>query len=212
MTKEQRNMEFLKETVRSLWKMITECEASVHAAFPDKFQGAKTLPADITFVTPDELHERWPEADIHEREDAGVREWGAIFIIGMGYPLKDGSAPEEMRAPDYDNWVLNGDIIVHHPTTGYRHELSSMGIRVDADDIKKQCEFRGRSELLTKPYHQAVLNNELPLCIGGGIGISRLVMLVTQCAHIGEVQCGLWHPEHVEQAEAAGCKIIPDHL
>jgi aspartate--ammonia ligase len=211
-TKEQRNLEFLKDTVRNLWKMITECEASVHAAFPGKFDGAKKLPAEITFVTPDEMHERWPGADIHEREDAAVKEWGAIFILGMGWPLKDGSAPEEVRAPDYDDWLMNGDIMVLHPVTGRRHELSSMGIRVDADALVKQCEHRGRNELLEKPFHKALLNNELPLCIGGGIGISRLVMLVTQSAHIGEVQCGVWHPDHVTQAEEAGCKIIPDHM
>mmetsp|Transcript_19851 Transcript_19851/g.79119 ORF Transcript_19851/g.79119 Transcript_19851/m.79119 type:complete len:142 (-) Transcript_19851:1348-1773(-) len=115
------------------------------------------------------------------RETNAVREWGAIFIIGMGWPLKDGSPPEEVRSPSYDDWTLNGDIIVRHPVTGYRHELSSMGIRVDAAAMRKQLAHRGFDALATRPYHKAVLENRLPLSIGGGIGIARLHMLLLQC-------------------------------
>uniref|UniRef100_A0A7S3NDW3 Aminoacyl-transfer RNA synthetases class-II family profile domain-containing protein n=1 Tax=Aureoumbra lagunensis TaxID=44058 RepID=A0A7S3NDW3_9STRA len=203
------NVEFLKSTVRKIWCILKDCEAMIARDFCIQ----PSLPPSIHFTDPEELHAMWPGASIHERETNAVRKWGAIFIIGMGWPLKDGSAPEEVRSPSYDNWNLNGDIIVRHPVTGYRHELSSMGIRVNASTLKAQLEHRGMTELESKPYHSAILNNQLPLSIGGGIGISRLLMLLLQTGHIGEVQVGVWHDAHHAQAKSqAGIELIPDRI
>lgn len=208
-TPEQRTLDTLKATVRTLYRMIKDCEAMVAQRWPGL---RPTLPDDIHFVTAEELHAEWPEADIHGREDAAVRRWGAIFIVGMGWPMQDGSAPEEVRAPDYDDWTLNGDIIVKHPATGYRHELSSMGIRVDRAAMEAQLAHRGQSERSSLAYHKAVIDGALPLCMGGGIGISRLLMLLLQRGHVGEVQVGIWHDAHHAQAKAAGLDLIPDRI
>jgi aspartate--ammonia ligase len=135
-----------------------------------------------------------------------------MFIIGMGWP-SDGSAPEEVRSPGYDDWNLNVDIIVHHPLTEYRHELSSMGIRVDKDSLWKQLEHRGVLYEVELPYQKAVLEDKLPLSYGGGLGISRVLMLLLRTSHIGEVvQVGLWHDLHYQQAEEAGIGLIPDRI
>lgn len=159
------------------------------------------------------MHAKYPLLDVHGRENAAVREYGAIFIIGMGWPMKDGTAPEEVRAPGYDDWDLNGDIMVKHPLTGYRHELSSMGIRVDAKSIVAQLQHRGMEHQIDYPFNQAVINEELPYCYGGGIGISRLLMLLLRTCHIGECQCGLWHDEHYKQVcGAPGVDLIPDRI
>lgn len=171
------------------------------------------LPKEITFITAEELHAKYPTLDVHGRENAAVCEYGALFIIGMGWPMKDGSPPEEVRAPGYDDWNLNGDIIVMHPLTGYRHELSSQGIRVDANSIVAQLKHRGMEHQIDLPFNKAVINNELPYSYGGGIGISRLLMLLLRTCHIGEVQVGLWHDEHYRQVcGAPGVDLIPDRI
>lgn len=126
--------------------------------------------------------------------------------------MSDGSDPEEVRSPGYDDWNMNGDIIVRHPLTEYRHELSSMGIRVDKDSLMKQLEHRGMLDQKDLPFHRAVREETVPYSYGGGIGISRLLMLLLRTGHIGEVQVGVWHDAHFEQAAAAGCDIIPDRL
>ena len=207
-TKDQRTVEFLKGTVEKIWAIIKDAEKMVTT----KFGILPSLPADIKFTDPEELHALWPDADIHTRETNAVNKWGAVFIIGMGWPLKDGSAPEEVRSPSYDDWNLNGDIIVRHPVTGYRHELSSMGIRVNAESMEKQLQHRQMTHLLTKPYHAAVMKNDLPFSMGGGIGISRLIMLLLQTGHIGEVSIGVWHEAHFHQAKASGIDMIPDRI
>ena len=145
-------------------------------------------------------------------EQEGVRKFGAMFIAGMGWPLKDGSEPEEVRAPDYDDWHLNGDIMVLHPITQHRHELSSMGIRVDCQAMRRQLEATGKTHLSSLPYHAAVLEDRLPLSIGGGLGISRLMMLLLQKGHIGEVQAGIWHPEHIKEALAHNFDLVPTNM
>lgn len=214
---EDRNVETLKSYVRIIWKIITDAEDYILKEYPDiilqchptaKFR----LPKDITFITSEELHAKYPDMDVHGRENAAVREYGAIFIIGMGWPMKDGSEPEEVRAPAYDDWKMNGDIIVQHPLTGYRHELSSQGIRVDSDSIVAQLKYRGLEHQVDLPYNRAVINNELPYSYGGGIGISRLLMLLLRTAHIGEVQCGVWHQEHFRQVSKCGIDLIPDRI
>lgn len=158
------------------------------------------------------MHQMFPGEDPHGRENAALDMYGAIFIIGMGWPMKDGSAPEEVRSPGYDDWTMNGDIMVKHPLTKYRHEVSSMGIRVDKVSVLKQLEHRGMLADKDLPFFQALLQDKLPLSYGGGLGISRLLMLLLRTAHIGEVQVGLWHDEHYKQAGAAGVDLIPDRI
>jgi len=216
-TREMRTVEQLKHYVRIIYNMITDAEEFILEKYPSiVLEGHPTaswrLPKEITFVTAEELHAKWPNDDIHGRENKAVQKYGAIFIIGMGWPMRDGSAPEEVRAPDYDDWTLNGDIIVKHPLTGYRHELSSMGIRVDKDALLKQLEHRGVSHRKDLPFQQAVIHEQLPFSYGGGLGVSRMLMLLLRTGHIGEVQVGLWHDKHYHQAAAAGCDLIPDRL
>eukprot|EP01013_Petalomonas_cantuscygni_P037093 TRINITY_DN67858_c0_g1_i1.p1 TRINITY_DN67858_c0_g1~~TRINITY_DN67858_c0_g1_i1.p1 ORF type:complete len:396 (-),score=88.63 TRINITY_DN67858_c0_g1_i1:547-1734(-) len=203
-----RTIAFLEDTVRRIYRCIKSTESMLREKYP-QLQERRALPDSITFVSSEDLHAAWPDEDPHGRENAALRKWGAVFIVGMGWPMKDGADPEEVRAPDYDDWRLNGDIMVLHPVTGYRHELSSMGIRVDAESLRRQCEHRQMSDRLEGGYHRAVLEGRLPSCIGGGVGISRLAMLLLQKAHIGEVQAAPWHPQHQKEAEAAGADLVP---
>ncbi len=218
-SKEQRTVEQLKQFVSTIWKIVKDAEEYVIDKYRSQvlLEGHPTsswrLPKEITFLTSDELHMMFPGMDVHERETAAVKKFKAIFIIGMGWPLKDGSPPEEVRSPGYDDWNLNGDIMVYHPITEYRHELSSMGIRVDRDSLLKQLEHR---KFLEKERHleyfKAVLEDRLPFSYGGGLGISRLLMLLLRTGHIGEVQVGLWHDAHIQQASEAGIDLIPDRI
>uniref|UniRef100_A0A0G4H585 Aminoacyl-transfer RNA synthetases class-II family profile domain-containing protein n=1 Tax=Chromera velia CCMP2878 TaxID=1169474 RepID=A0A0G4H585_9ALVE len=207
-TKEQRTLVFLHSVVRRIWRLVKETEREIRNTFP-QLKHCQELPEEIRIITAEDLHATWPEEDVHGRENRAVNKWGAIFIQGMGWPMRDGSPPEEVRAPDYDDWNLNGDIIVQHPVTGYRHELSSMGIRVDSESLPKQLAHRRMEDRLQLPYHSSVMSGEVPLTIGGGIGISRLAMLLLQTGHIGEVQAGVWHPRHVQEAQDAGMDVIP---
>jgi len=217
MTEEQRNVEQLKTWVRTIWKIITDAEDFILEKYPQiLLEGHPTadwrLPKEITFLNSQELRDMYPDLNVHGRENAAVRKYGAIFIIGMGWPMRDGSDPEEVRSPGYDDWHLNGDIMVRHPLTEYRHELSSMGIRVDKDSLLKQLEHRGMLDQKDLAFHKAVIEGELPFSYGGGIGISRLLMLLLRTGHIGEVQVGLWHDAHYKQAQEAGIDLIPDRL
>jgi len=212
-TKEQRNIEQLKAYVRTIWKIITDCEDYILEKYPQiLLEGHETssirLPKELTFITAEELHRKYPDLDVHGRENAGVKEYGAMFILGMGWPMEDGSAPEEVRSPGYDDWTLNGDIMVRHPLTEYRHEISSMGIRVDEQSLVKQLEHRGMSHETDLDFFRALLDGKLPYSYGGGLGISRLLMLLLRTGHIGEVQVGLWHDEHYRQAAAAGLDLV----
>lgn len=214
---EDRNIETLKSYVRKIWTIITDAEDYILAEYPEIILPSHPtatfrLPKDITFITAEELHAKYPDMDVHGREDAAVQEYGAIFIIGMGWPMKDGSDPEEVRAPAYDDWTMNGDIIVMHPLTGYRHELSSMGIRVDSESIIAQLKHRGLEHQVDLPFNRAVINSSLPYSYGGGIGISRLLMLLLRTAHIGEVHCGVWHDEHYRMVSGCGIDLIPDRI
>lgn len=212
-----RNVETLKSYVRKIWKIITDCEDYILEQFPEiLLQGHPTaeirLPKEITFITSQELHDMFPDLDVHGRENAIVEKHKAVFIIEMGWPMSDGSAAEEVRSPGYDDWKLNGDIMVQHPLTEYRHELSSQGIRVNKDSLLAQLEHRGMSDLASVSFYKAVIEGRLPPCYGGGIGISRLLMLLLRTGHIGEVQVGVWHDAHFEQAQEAGIDMIPDRL
>jgi len=204
-TAEQRNLKFLRQVVEKIWKVLKGAEVHVQELFPalktDKYPD---LPEELTFVHAEEILERYPDLPRKERETAIAQEHQAVFIYGIGWVLEDGY-PHEMRAADYDDWVvetksedgrdmhgLNGDILVWNPVTKRRHELTSMGIRVNAETLKKQLEIAGQLDFMKLPYHQAVLNNEVPLSIGGGIGQSRTFMLLLQKAHIGEVSATVW--------------------
>jgi aspartate--ammonia ligase len=215
--KEDRNIEYLKDHVRTIWKIITDCEDYILEKYPDIIlEGHPTaswrLPKEITFITSEELHAQYPDLDVHGRENAIVNKHGAVFIIGMGWPMADGSDPEEVRSPGYDDWNLNGDIIVKHPLTGYRHEISSMGIRVDRESLLAQLESRNMMYEAELDFFKAVLEERVPYSYGGGLGISRLLMLLLRTGHIGEVQVGLWHDAHYKQAAEAGIDLIPDRI
>ena len=204
-TAQQRNLDYLRETVEAIWKVIKGAEDFVHGLFPQlKTDKYPNLPEKLRFLHAEEILERYPDLPRKARETAILQEYPAVFIYGIGWVLKDGY-PHEMRAADYDDWVtetvsnngrpmhgLNGDILVWNPVTRRRHELSSMGIRVNAETLKQQLEITGQLDFLKLPYHRAVMNNEVPLSIGGGIGQSRTVMLLLRKAHLGEVSVTVW--------------------
>lgn len=202
---DQRNLDYLTQTVESIWKVIKGAETFIQGLFPQlKTDKYSSLPEKLTFLHAEELLEKYPNLPRKARETAILQEYPAVFIYGIGWVLKDGY-PHEMRAADYDDWVtetssgngskfhgLNGDILVWNPVTKRRHELSSMGIRVNALTLKQQLEITGQLDFLNLPYHRAVMNNEVPLSIGGGIGQSRTVMLLLRKAHLGEVSVTVW--------------------
>lgn len=204
-TPEQRNLDYLKETVRKIWKVLKEAERYIQDLFPVlKTKKYPNLPDELTFLHAEDILDMYPNLPRKQRETMVLQKYPAIFIIGIGWTLKDGY-PHEMRAADYDDWVtetvsedgrpmhgLNGDILVWNPVTRRRHELMSGGIRVNAETLKKQLEITGQLDFLRFPYHQAILKNELPLSIGGGIGQSRTTMLLLRKAHLGEVSVTVW--------------------
>jgi len=202
---EQRNLKFLREVVEKLWKVLKGAEVHIQQLFPQlKTDKYPDLPDELTFIHAEEILERYHDLPRKQRETAIVQAYPAIFIIGIGSVLEDGY-PHEMRAADYDDWItettskdgrtrhgINGDILVWNPVTKRRHELTSMGIRVNAETLKKQLELSGQLDMLKFPYHQAILNDEIPLSIGGGIGQSRTFMILLKKAHIGEVSATVW--------------------
>ena len=189
--KEERNEETLKSVVRQIFKVIKHMEHEVWYKYP---QAVKHLPDDITFLTTEELMERYPDLTPKQRENAAVKEYGCIFLMHIGDKLADGK-PHDGRAPDYDDWHLNGDILFWYDLLDCALEISSMGIRVDEEALVAQCEKAGCPERLEFPFHQMLLNGELPYTIGGGIGQSRLCMLLLDRAHVGEVQASEWPEE-----------------
>ena len=189
--KEDRNEETLKSVVRQIFKVIKHMEHEVWYKYP---QAVKHLPDDITFLTTEELMERYPDLTPKQRENAAVKEYGCIFLMHIGDKLAEGK-PHDGRAPDYDDWHLNGDILFWYDLLDCALEISSMGIRVDEEALVAQCEKAGCPERLEFPFHQMLLNGELPYTIGGGIGQSRLCMLLLDRAHVGEVQASEWPEE-----------------
>ncbi len=205
-TAEQRTLGTLKDTVRRIWKVIKGAEVFIQSEFP-KLRNPKypNLPDELTFLHAEDLLDMYPDLPRKQRETKVLSEkHAAVFIIGIGWVLKDGY-PHEMRAADYDDWVtpttsddgrpmhgLNGDILVWNPVTKRRHELTSMGVRVTKDTLKQQLEISKQLDFLKLPYHQAILNDQIPLSIGGGIGQSRTTMLLLRKAHLGEVSVTVW--------------------
>jgi aspartate--ammonia ligase len=204
-TDEQRNLKYLTQVVEKLWKVLKGAEAHVQKVFPQLKTGRyPDLPEKLTFLHAEDILDMYPDLPRKQRETEIVKKYKAVFIYGIGWTLKDGY-PHELRAPDYDDWVvetqsgdgrpmhgLNGDILVWNPVTERRHELTSMGIRVNAETLKQQLEITGQLDFLKFPYHQAIINNRIPLSIGGGIGQSRTFMLILKKAHLGEVSVTVW--------------------
>jgi len=204
-TPEQRNLQFLKEIVGKIWKVLVGAERYAQELFPElRNSRYPNLPEKLTFLHAEDILNLYPDLPRKQRETRVLQEYPAVFIIGIGWPLADGY-PHEMRAADYDDWVtetrsqegrpmhgLNGDILVWNPVTRRRHALTSMGIRVNAESLRKQLTMAGQLDFLKFPYHQAILNSHIPLSIGGGIGQSRTLMLLLRKAHLGEVTVSVW--------------------
>ncbi len=200
-----RSLEYLKATVRSIWKVIKGAEEYIHGEFPKlKRTRYEDLPDELTFLHAEEILDMYPDLPRKQRETEILKVHPAVFIIGIGWVLKDGY-PHEMRAADYDDWAtethtkagramhgLNGDILVWNPVTQRRHELSSMGIRVTKETMRQQLGITGQLDFLKLPYHKAILAGEIPLSVGGGIGQSRTVMHLLRKAHLGEVSVTVW--------------------
>jgi len=203
--KKDRNLDYLKSTVSKIWKVLKGAENYVLEQFPKLNDGRyPNLPDKLHFIHAEEILERYPNLPRKQRETEILQDYPAVFIIGIGWVLEDGY-PHEMRAADYDDWVtptinnngklyhgLNGDILVWNHVTKRRHELSSMGIRVTPETLRKQLELSGLQEYLELPYHKMIMNNKIPLSIGGGIGQERTYMLLLKKAHLGEVSVTVW--------------------
>ena len=190
-TREERNENTLKETVKIIFKIIKHMEHEVWYKYP---QAVKALPDDITFITSQELEDLYPQLSPKERENAITKEHGCVFLMKIGDKLGSGK-PHDGRAPDYDDWQLNGDILFWFEHLNCALEISSMGIRVDETALSEQLRKAGCEDRKELPYHKMLLNGELPYTIGGGIGQSRLCMLLLDRAHVGEVQASIWPDE-----------------
>ena len=203
-TKEERTMETLMATVREIFKIIKHMQHEVWYKYP---QAVKELPDDIFFITTGELAQMYPDKTPKERENLITKEHGCVFLMQIGDKLADGK-PHDGRAPDYDDWKLNGDILVYYPVLDIGLELSSMGIRVDEDSLKEQLVKAGCEERAELPFQKAVLEGELPYTVGGGIGQSRICMFFLRKAHIGEVQASIWPDGVRAEAEAHNIHLL----
>ena len=201
---EERNLHTLKNAVKDIYEALRETQFKLCGRFP----GFRPfLPEEITFVSTQELEDMYPGKSPKEREDAVCEKFGAVFLMQIGLPLKSGK-PHDGRAPDYDDWMLNGDILVWNPVLERAFEISSMGIRVDAKALDAQLQISGCTERAKLPFHKALLSNELPQTMGGGLGQSRICMLLLGKRHIGEVQSSIWSEEMVAKCEAEGIHIL----
>ena len=203
-TREDRNVDYLKSSVRAIVGAVCETCEALDVAFPS-LHGR--LEREVYFITTQELEDRWPEKTPKEREDAICREHHTVFLMQIGGKLKSGEK-HDGRAPDYDDWALNGDILMWNPVLEKAFEISSMGIRVDEESLARQLKLAGCEERAELPFHKMLLNGELPLTMGGGIGQSRLCMLLIGTCHIGEVQASLWDEETLRGCEAAGITLL----
>jgi len=210
---EERNLDTLKNAVRKVWDNVKRSEFFLHTFYPAV---VPELPEEISFIHAEQLYEKYPELSSKEREDKIAEELGAVFVIGIGADLPDGK-PHDRRAPDYDDWStetvdgykgLNGDIIVWNAVLECAVELTSMGIRVDKDEMMRQLELTGTQERTDLLFHRRLLNDELPSSIGGGIGQSRTAMQLLKKAHIGEIQSAVWPGEMVNHCLRSNIKLI----
>ena len=203
-TREDRNVDYLKSSVRAIVGAVCETCEALDVAFPS-LHGK--LEREVYFLTTQELEDRWPEKTPKEREDAICREHHTVFLMQIGGKLRSGEK-HDGRAPDYDDWALNGDILMWNPVLEKAFEISSMGIRVDEESLARQLKLAGCEERAELPFHKMLLNGKLPLTMGGGIGQSRLCMLMIGTCHIGEVQASLWDEETLRGCEAAGITLL----
>ena len=197
-----RNLDFLKHTVETIVEVVCQTQTTIRAMFP-QLSPLPEVARSVSFITTQELEDRYPALTPRQREDAWVREHPTTFLMQIGAPLASGK-PHDGRAPDYDDWNLNGDILVWNSVLGRALELSSMGIRVDPAALDRQLTMAGCDERRDLPFHKALLAGELPLTIGGGIGQSRLCVQLLGKAHIGEVQAGVWDEETIRACQDAG--------
>ena len=202
--REDRNLDFLKETVRRIHHALFITSEKLRNAFPEI---DVKLPEEVCFITTRELEALYPDLAPAAREEAFVREHGAAFFMQIGWPLESGM-PHDGRAPDYDDWSLNGDLVYYHKVLDTRLEISSMGIRVDAQSMMAQLSAAGKMERASLPFHSALIDERLPLTIGGGIGQSRLCMLLLGKAHIGEVQSSIWDETTRKAFADAGITLL----
>jgi len=213
MTREQRNLDFLKDIVRRIYAAIRRTEYLVC----ESYSVIKPfLPSEIHFIQSEDLLQMYPDKDVKERENLICKKYGAVFIIGIGDKLSDGK-PHDGRAPDYDDWTtpnsdghkgLNGDILIWYPTLNRAVELSSMGIRVDKEALLRQLKLTGQESRVNLYFHKKLLAGELPLSIGGGIGQSRLCLVLLHKAHLGEIQASIWPEDMIEECKKLGMAII----
>jgi len=218
---EQRTLTYLTNVVRSIWSVLKDAERMLHERWPALADPRyPALPDELEFVHAEDVLDRWPDLPRKERETRLLQEHPAVFVYGIGWPLADG-LPHELRAADYDDWStetvsadgrpmhgLNGDILVWNPVTRRRHELSSMGVRVTKHSLRAQLELAGQLDFLDLPYHRAILEDRVPLSIGGGIGQSRTMMLLLRTAHIGEVSVTVWPRILRELCEERGIRVL----
>ena len=203
---ENRNLDYLKSTVMDIVAALCDTQDTMRSIYP-QLQKLPKLERNVTFITAQDLEDRYPGMTPKERENAFAREHKTIFIIGIGEKLRSGK-PHDGRAPDYDDWQLNGDILFWYDLLDCAMEISSMGIRVDPASMDRQLTLAGCDSRRALPYHKALLGGELPLTIGGGIGQSRVSMLLLGKAHIGEVQASIWDEETVQLCEKAGINLL----
>ncbi len=212
-TAADRNLDFLKKIVRDIYAAILRTEYLVHETYPHI---KPFLPEEIHFIHSEELRRKYPDMSPKEREDAICKEYGAVFIMGIGGKLGDGE-PHDGRAPDYDDWStpnsdgffgLNGDIMIWYPLLNRALELSSMGIRVDKEALLRQLKLTGKEDRLNLYFHKKLMGDEMPLSIGGGIGQSRLCMVLLQKAHVGEIQASIWPDDMRKECAKAGMPLI----
>ena len=203
-SEEDRSYSYLKRIVRRIYSSIYKLSIEVEKKYPVL---KSSLPKEITFISTKELEKRYPNLSRKEREDAICKEYGAVFLYQIGEKLKD-KLPHDSRAADYDDWKLNGDILVYYPLYDMGLELSNMGIRVNKERLVKQLKEKGELDKLDNEYCQSIMNDKIPLSIGGGIGQSRLCMYYLQKKHIGEVQSSYWTSEVIEDADKKGIKLL----
>ena len=201
---EKRNLEYLKNTVQNIVYAISSTLDELKWSFPNL---DTQICREVSFITSQELEDLYPDLSPKERENAYVKEHPTTFLLQIGYPLRSGK-PHDGRAPDYDDWTLNGDLLFWHPPLQQAVEISSMGIRVDAPALEKQLELAGCTERRELSFHRMLLDGKLPLTIGGGIGQSRLCLLLLDKVHIGEVQVSLWDEDTVKQCKEQGIPLL----
>ena len=204
-TRAERTREYLIDTVRKIVASMYTAQCAAREKYPSL---PEVIEKDVFAIGADELERMYPDLTPKEREHRICREHGTVFIMGIGGKLPLSGKPHDGRAPDYDDWDLNGDILIWYEPLGRSVELSSMGVRVDSDSLRRQLEISGHTERASLPFHRALLSNELPLTIGGGIGQSRLCLVLLGKVHIGEVQASVWQEETIAECEKAGIILL----